>query len=169
MKRSYLYGNLLAVCAAVMVSACGDGSDWSGEFGLKKLQKGVATEAQVRNLMGVPETIYQEDAGARTLEYPKGPEGVTTWMVKIAADGVMMDYEQVLTQAQFDKVHMGMSREQVRRLLGRPRSVVPFQRKQEEVWDWKYQHVHEQRLFNVHFDIDSGKVRAVSISEISGY
>jgi len=46
---------------------------------------------------------------------------------------------------------------------------VPFARKQEEVWDWKYLYVHEERLFNVHFDMQTGKVVRMSISEISGH
>jgi hypothetical protein len=61
-----------------------------------------------------------------------------------------------------------MSSDEVRRMLGRPRSVVQFSRKNEEVWDWKYRYVHEERLFNVHFDIDTKKVVRTSISEMLG-
>jgi len=169
MKRSYFNGKLIAVCTALFLSACGREGVWSGDFGLDKLQKGVATEAQVRSLMGEPDSVHEDGGGIRTLEYPKGPQGITTWMVRIDADGVMSGYEQVLTDQQFARVQVGMTREQVRRVLGRPRSVVPFQRKQEEVWDWKYQQAHEQRLFNVHFDMHTGTVRTTSISEIGGY
>jgi hypothetical protein len=47
--------------------------------------------------------------------------------------------------------------------------VVQFARKNEEVWDWKYHYVHEDRLFNVHFDITTKQVVRTSISEISGH
>jgi hypothetical protein len=51
-------------------------------------------------------------------------------------------------------------------MLGKPRSVVQFKRKNEEVWDWRYISRHEQRLFNVHFDITSGNVTGTSHSDI---
>lgn len=159
---------LLAAGAAVLGMGCDRNGNPIEEFGLDKLSKGVSTEADVRGAMGQPDSVRADGAGGLILEYPKGPQGVRTWMFHIGVDGKLSDYQQVLTDANFDKIQPGMTREAVRNLLGRPRTVVPFERKGEEVWDWKYQHVHEQRLFNVHFDLASGKVVRVSISEISG-
>ncbi|MFL9924888.1 outer membrane protein assembly factor BamE [Herbaspirillum lusitanum] len=139
------------------------------EFGLDQLQKGVSSEAEVRKIMGEPDTVWDDGHGAHTLEYPKGPEGVRTWMFAINPLGTLIDYRQVLTSDNFSKVLPGMSQAEVRRLLGRPRSVMQFARKNEEVWDWKYIDVHEQRLFNVHFDLNSTQVARTSISEISGH
>ncbi|MBV8623932.1 MAG: hypothetical protein JO174_10650 [Herbaspirillum sp.] len=139
------------------------------EFGLDKLQKGISSEADVRDVMGQPDTVWEDGGGARTLEYPKGPEGIRTWMFAIGASGTLIDFSQVLTQEHFDTIRPGMSADEIRRQFGRPRSVVQFARKNEEVWDWKYRYVHEDRLFNVHFDINTRQVVRTSISEISGH
>lgn len=157
-----------ALVAAVAMLGCDRNGNPIEEFGLDKLQKGISTEADVRGVMGQPDTVWDDGNGARTLEYPKGPEGVRTWMFAIGASGTLIDYKQVLTQENFDTIRSGMSSDEVRRMLGRPRSVVQFSRKNEEVWDWKYRYVHEERLFNVHFDIDTKKVVRTSISEMLG-
>lgn len=136
---------------------------------MDKLNKGISGEADVRAVMGTPDHVREDAAGGRVLEYPKGPQGVRTWMFHIGANGTLVDYQQVLTDDNFRRIAPGMAREEVRNLLGRPRSIVPFRRQNEEVWDWKYQHVHEERLLNVHFDLQTGKVVRMSVSEISGY
>jgi outer membrane protein assembly factor BamE (lipoprotein component of BamABCDE complex) len=168
MKSVWVAGTLLLVLGILMAGGCDRQGNPIEESGLDKLNKGVSTEADVRSAMGAPDSLREDGSGGHVLEYPKGPQGVRTWMFWIAADGRLADYQQVLSDANFARVQPGMSREQVRALLGRPRSVVPFRRKNEEVWDWKYLHVHEERLFNVHFDLDGGQVVRVSISEISG-
>lgn len=169
MMKSKVAGWIMSGCAALFTFGCDRNGNPIEEFGLDKLGKGVSTEADVRTIMGQPDSVREAADGGRTLEYPKGPQGVRTWMFYIAADGKLRDYELVLTDDNFKKVQPGMTREEVRNMLGRPRSVVPFKRKGEEVWDWKYMHVHEERLFNVHFDMETGKVVQLSISEISGH
>ncbi len=169
MMKSKVIGWLLAASAVLLAPGCDRNGNPMEEFGLDKLNTGVSTEADVRGVMGQPDSVREESDGGRTLEYPKGPEGVRTWMFRIASDGRLTGYQQVLTDENFDRVQKGMTRDEVRNMLGRPRSVVPFKRKNEEVWDWKYLHVHEERLFNVHFDMESGKVVRTSISEISGH
>ena len=161
--------SLGALVAAMAMLGCDRHGNPVEELGLDKLQKGISSEADVRAVMGAPDTVWDDGGGARTLEYPKGPEGVRTWMFAIGASGILRDYAQVLTQAHFDTIVPGMSADQVRRQLGRPRSVMRFERKNEEVWDWKYRHVHEDRLFNVHIDLTTRNVVRTSISEISGY
>jgi len=152
--------------AAVLLLGCDRNGNPVEEFGLDKLQKGISTEAEVRAVMGQPDTVRDEGNGARTLEYPKGPAGIRTWMFSINASGTMTDYRQVLTDENFEKIVPGLTQEEVRRMLGRPRSVQQFALKHEEVWDWKYRHVHEDRYFNVHFDMTTHKVVRTSFSEI---
>ncbi len=61
--------------------------------------------------------------------------------------------EQVITPANLAKIQPGLSQEQVRRLLGQPRSVQFFALKQEEVWDWKVgKEITTDQFFNVHFN-----------------
>lgn len=134
------------------------------DFGLEKLIKGVSSEAEVRSAMGEPAMIWPEDNGARTLEYPKGPAGHRTFMVNLDAQGVFQTYTQVLTPENFATIEAGMNRDQVRRKLGKPRTIVKFALKNEEVWDWRYlEGPATERFFNVHFDIDSGKVTRTSV------
>lgn len=143
------------------------GCDHPGaEFGLEKLTKGVSTEADVRSAMGEPEITWEEENGIRTLEYPKGPAGHRTYMVDIDTQGKLLDYTQVLTAENFATIKVGMSRDEVRRKLGRPRTVGKFNLKSEEVWDWRYlEGPATERFFNVHFDIGSGKVTSTSVSD----
>jgi hypothetical protein len=157
----------------ILALAClllGAGCDRQGrpiqEFGFEKLAKGISTEGDVRTVMGAPDTVWEEEDGGRTLEYPKGPEGSRTWMFVIGKDGKLQDYRQVLTEENFARITPGMSKDAVRRMLGRPRGVVQFKLKNEEVWDWRYlEPTQKTRFFNVHFDIASGKVTRTSSND----
>ena len=151
--------------AAALMSACDRQGRPVEEFGLDKLAKGVSSEGDVRNVMGQPETVWEEEDGTRMLQYPKGPEGVRTWEFTIDKSGKLKDYRQLLTPETFSRVTQGMSRDEVRRMLGKPRSIAQFKLKNEEVWDWRYQDVTVPRLFNVHFDMTSGKVTRTSSSD----
>ena len=139
-----------------------------GEARLDELKVGMATEAEVRELLGKPETIWEsdqpDDGVVRTLEYPRGPEGLNTYMFDFDVDGRLLAKRQVLTLAQFGKVVVGMSRDDVRKLLGKPRKMENFPLKQEEVWDWKYSEGYQNAFFNVHFN-PNGKVVRTSRSE----
>jgi len=75
-----------------------------------------------------------------------------------------------LTEENFARIKVGMNKEEVRRMLGRPRTVVQFTRKNEEVWDWRYtQSDASQAFFNVHMDITSGLVTGTSVSQVYGH
>jgi hypothetical protein len=159
-------GIIFATMFALLVSACDRQGRPIQEFGLDKLSKGISTEGDVRTVMGQPDTVREEMDGSRTLEYPKGPEGHGTWFFTIGKDGKLTDYRQVLTEENFANIKPGMSMDEVRRMLGKPRSVTQLKLKNEEVWDWAYlQPTQKTRLFNVHFDIASRKVTQTSSSE----
>lgn len=139
------------------------------EFGLDRLSPGVSSEGDVRAIMGQPETVWEESDGTRIMQYPKGPEGARTWEFRIDGAGKLKGYRQILTQETFGRIAAGMTTDEVRRLLGKPRTVQRFKLKNEEVWDWLYQEGTTPRLFNVHFDIDSGKVTRTSTSDALNY
>jgi hypothetical protein len=160
-----LFAGLLALACLLMLGACDREGRPIQEFGLDKLAKGISTEADVRSVMGQPDTVWEEENGARTLEYPKGPEGSRTWMFEIDRSGRLVDYRQVLTEATFGAIRPGMSKDEVRRMLGRPKSVAEFKLKNEEVWDWRYLDATQKtHLFNVHFDRGTGRVTGTSAS-----
>lgn len=160
------FRKLLLLGASTLLFACDQSGRPIEEAGLNKLSKGVSSEADVRMVMGKPEIVWEEEDGTRTLEYPKGPEGARTWMFSIDRYGKMLDYRQVLTPENFGRIRPGMTRDEVRRMLGTPGSVVQFRLKNEEVWDWRYLDGVNTKMFNVHFDSGSGKVTQTSISEI---
>lgn len=154
------------LCAAIlMLAGCDNQGRPVEEAGLDRLAKGISSESDVRMVMGHPEVVWEDESGRRTLQYPKGPEGARTWSFVIDRDGKLQDYEQILTPENFARVSPGMSKQEVRQLLGKPKSIVQFRLKKEEVWDWKYLDGSATKFFNVHFDIETGKVSRTSTSE----
>src|SRR6266568_1098655 len=103
--------------------------------------------------VGPPAAVWKNADGSEVWEYP---QGVQTFMITMDADHSVMEMHQVLSEEYFSKVHAGMSRDEVRRLLGRPKEIWYFSRRDEEVW--RYLEVN-YRFFNVLFDHTSGMVR----------
>jgi outer membrane protein assembly factor BamE (lipoprotein component of BamABCDE complex) len=171
MPVNRLLRHIVIVLTVLSAIACDKQGRPVEEFGLDKLTKGISSESDVRMVMGQPDTVWEEEDGSRTLEYPKGPEGARTWMFTIDSNGRMQDYRQVLTEENFSRIRPGMSKDEVRRLLGRPRTVAQYKRKNEEAWDWRYRPYNgsETRFFNVHFDMGTGKVTMTSSQEAVNY
>ncbi|HTR05403.1 MAG TPA: hypothetical protein VMJ11_01800 [Paraburkholderia sp.] len=134
---------------------------------LKGLTPGVSTLAQVREQMGNPETERVFDDGSRRLEYPRGPQGLKTWMIDIGPNGRLVAITQALTAENFAKIRIGMSEDEVRRLLGKPGQVAGYRLKKETVWSWKWLEggVTLEGYFNVHFGPD-GRVTTTSRSDV---
>ena len=102
----------------------------------------------------------EESDGSRTLEYPRGPMGKETYFVTIGADGRFRRIEQVLTEENFRKVQPGMTRDQVRQILGKPGEISRFKRQNEEVWGWRYLEATQRTMFfYAHFDQDTGLLK----------
>jgi hypothetical protein len=116
-------------------------------------------EAQVQARMGKPETVRKNPDGSNTWEYPTGPLGRQTYMVTLGSDHAVKDVRQVLSDEYFAKVTPGMSREDVRGLLGKPGEVSTYPARDEEVWSWRY-HAQNPMFFNVLFDRTAGTVRS---------
>jgi hypothetical protein len=134
-----------------------------------KLEEGVSTEAQVRAEFGEPFTVVIGPDGTRTLEYPRQPEGWTNYRIHIGPDGTMSSLRQLLNPDNFARVKPGLTREQVRQLLGRPAQTTPYALKQEEVWDWRFKQGaggEMSKLFSVTFDAQ-GRVTATATTDIS--
>src|SRR6266704_5628370 len=117
-------------------------------------ESALTVEARV----GPPGTVWKNADGSEVWEYPMGPAGVQTFMIDIGADHAVQAVRQVLREETFSKVVAGTSRDDVRRLLGRPKEVWYFPPRDEEVWVWRYFEIN-YRFFNVLFDRTSGTVR----------
>lgn len=130
----------------------------------RELKVGESTVEDVRKFMGKPEMIWEEKDGSQVLEYVRAPEGHQTYMVNIGPDGKYRGMRNILVADEFAKIRPGMSRDDVRRLLGKPTEVVTFKLKEEEVWSWKHiAEAQRSQYFNVHFSLD-GKVKSTSNS-----
>jgi hypothetical protein len=103
-----------------------------------ELEEGVATEADVRSKFGEPEKIWDGVGGARIFEYSRQPAGHRNYMITIGTDGKMSALRQVLTPENFAKVQPGMMMEDVRKMLGKPMKVEPYELKKEWHYSWRY-------------------------------
>ncbi len=118
-----------------------------------RLEEGVSTEAHVRQQFGEPVTVTVAPDGTRTLDYPRQPEGWTNYLIQIGPDGKMSSLRQLLNPDNFARIKPGLTREQVRQLLGRPAKTTPYALRQQEVWDWRFkENGQTSRLFSVTFD-----------------
>ena len=96
--------------------------------------------------------MHDHGDGTHTLEYPRQPAGQVNYMITIGPDGRVTALRQVLNATEFAKVIPGLSKQEVRRLLGRPARVQAYALKAEEVWDWRFLSGAEGRVFSVTFD-----------------
>ena len=148
---------------------------------IAELEEGLATEADVRAHFGEPEKIWDAgdmaktpqpgvaaDAGARTLEYNRQPEGMVNYMITIGADGKMSALRQVLTPQNFARVVPGLPIEAVRKMLGKPMKVTAYALKKETHYNWRYQAAQNTpMIFTAVFNSDLKVVSTLSVSEES--
>lgn len=106
-------------------------------FAQRELQPGVSSADDVRRLMGRPGMIWEENDGSQVLEYSRGPEGSETWMVEIGPDGLYRGMTDARAEARLGQVRAGMSRDDLRRLLGKPDEEERFPALDETVWTWR--------------------------------
>ena len=105
---------------------------------ISELVPGRSTEVDVRDRFGVPDNVWDAGGGLRTFEYNRQPAGQTNYMIDIGADSRLVAVRQVLTPENFARIQGGMDMAEVRRLLGKPAKVTPFDLKQEVHHDWRY-------------------------------
>ena len=133
---------------------------------IAELEEGIASEADVRMKFGDPERVWDGENGAKVFEYNRQPEGTKNYMITIGADGKMSALRQVLTPATFARIRPGMMMEEVRKMLGKPMKITPFERNGVWHYDWRYSdgpNESDQKIFTVVFD--SG-MRVVSTGSI---
>ena len=148
-----LFAGILSGLMAALQPAC-------DMVNLDKLKPGVTTMAQTREIMGPPAMEWQDADGSVTWEYPRTPEGIVNYMIDFSSNQILREVRQVLTEANFARVKEGMTREQIRRLLGKPASEQFFSLKQEFVWDWKTKTESSSNyFFDVYFDTEGHVTR----------
>ena len=123
---------LAAIALAALVSVACDPQR------INELEEGLSTETDVRDRFGVPDNVWDEGGGARTLEYNRQPAGQRNYMITIGADGKMSALRQVLTPENFARITPGMEMQEVRRRLGKPSKVTPYALSGETHHDWRF-------------------------------
>ena len=124
---------LLGIAFAATLTAC---ASYSGSG----LVSGRSTDAEARALMGTPFAVHQAGPGkdfAYSLEYSRGPEGRHTYMARFDAGGRLVRIDQVIGPSSVKEIRPGTSsKEDVRKILGRP-GRVSFPRLQKgEAWEY---------------------------------
>lgn len=102
-------------------------------------------EATVRQRLGAPTGEWPADAGGRVLEYATGPFGKQTHLLGLDGDGRLRSVEQVLTEARFAGVRVGMDQAALRQWLGRASEQFRVARPvPQTVWAYRYEVTHCQ-------------------------
>src|SRR5258706_13998628 len=122
---------------------------------------------QVQAKVGTPETVRKNADGSEVWEYPGGPLGVETYMVTLGSDRAVREVRQVLNDETIAKLQVGMSREEVRRMIGKPRYIGFSDYTDEEIWSWRYRawRVRTMDLY-VQFDRPTVALKRVSKFQI---
>ncbi len=122
-----------------------------------------ASAQQVETLVGPPASVWKNADGSEVWEYPRGPLGVETYMVTLGSDRAVREVRQVLNDETISKLHAGMSRDEVRRLLGRPRDIGFSDLNDEEIWSWRYREwgVRNMELY-AQFDRSTGALKKIT-------
>ena len=140
-----------------------------------------ASTQEVEAKLGKPKNPVDAPGGETVWQYPTGPMGQRTYMVRFGSDRRVKSVSQALTLETFAQIRPGMSGDDIRMLLdqvgrlawilvrlllGPPGEVVTYRNLRENVWSYRYQPgAGENRIFNVHFDASSGLVRSTSEQE----
>ena len=154
MKTKNWIATAIAAIAAAILPAC-------DSVVLQDIKPGVTTAVELRAKMGNPGFEFRNEDGSVTWEYSRQPSGVHCYMITLGPDQIVRSLDQVLTEANYAKAREGMTRDQIRRLLGRPASSVVFDNLREEVWEWHIEGTphNEETYLNIFFDTSSGLLK----------
>jgi len=122
---------------------------------VRGLEPGKSTAGDVRGRLGEPAMSLDRPDGGRELYFTHWPWGTETYVATVGSDGVLRELSQRLTYENIYGVRAGMSKEEVRRLLGPPVEVSRLPRQQRDVWEYPWRHaVRERRVLFVQFSDD---------------
>lgn len=97
-----------------------------------------ASQAQAIEQMGQASGRYPLDGGGERLEFWRGPYGKHTYMLDFDAGGRLIHVEQVLDEAHFSALKVGMPAEQVLRRIGHPSEASYLPRQKHTLWSYRY-------------------------------
>lgn len=146
------------LAASVVAAVVSGGCAGYGGGGLRPEQSRME---DVLRTMGEPAMRWSDGDGSVQLAYPRGPQGMLTFMVFLSPDGVLRRVEDVLHEGHFDAVVRGKTdRDTVLRMFGPPREKLDFAARNEQSWEWRYRDQWQQPArFIVIFDRSDWIVR----------
>jgi hypothetical protein len=116
------------------------------------------SDVNVADKVGKPLTVWKNPDGSELWQYPQGFYATETFVITMGADRRVKEIHQALSEPYFSKIYVGMSKDDVYRMLGRPREIWNFPARDEETWTWRYRDTNYM-FFNVLFDRTEGTVR----------
>lgn len=86
--------------------------------------------------LGKPIRVSTHGDGERW-NYSRGTDGLSTYFIYIDREGKVSRYEQVLSDANFDRIKSGMTQDEVIKILGDPPKRHPLGRERGYVWSYR--------------------------------
>lgn len=147
-------GVLALLVLAVQISGCA----------LPAREKAGALRAEVVARLGPPTAVFALPAGERLL-YSELPAGFAAYNLDFDASGRLVRNEQVLTQARFENLPVGVwTTADVQRTFGAPLRVERVARFEGDIWTYRFRQNSDPRLAHVHLD-RQGVVRQVLFTD----
>jgi hypothetical protein len=145
---------LALLVLAVQISGCA----------LPAREKAGALRAEVVARLGPPTAVFALPAGERLL-YSELPAGFAAYNLDFDASGRLVRNEQVLTQARFENLPVGVwTAADVQRTFGVPLRVERVARFEGDIWTYRFRQNSDPRLAHVHLD-RQGVVRQVLFTD----
>jgi len=98
-----------------------------------------ATPADATRSMGPATGGYSLPDGGKRLEFARGPFGQHTYMLDFDGKDRLVTSRQVLTEAQFNAISLGMTREQLLMTRSHPSDVQPIPGQARTMWSYRYE------------------------------
>lgn len=145
---------LALLVLAVQISGCA----------LPAREKAGALRAEVVARLGPPTASFPLPSGERLL-YSELPAGFAAYNLDFDASGRLVRNEQVLTQARFENLPVGVwTTADVQRTFGAPLRVERVARFEGDIWTYRFRQNSDPRLAHVHLD-RQGVVRLVVFTD----
>lgn len=149
-----MLARLALLVLAVQISGCA----------LPAREKAGALRAEVVARLGPPTAVFALPAGERLL-YSELPAGFAAYNLDFDASGRLVRNEQVLTQARFENLPVGVwTTADVQRTFGAPLRVERVARFEGDIWTYRFRQNSDPRLAHVHLD-RQGVVRQVLFTD----
>ncbi len=137
-----MLARLALLVLAVQISGCA----------LPAREKAGALRAEVVARLGPPTASFPLPSGERLL-YSELPAGFAAYNLDFDASGRLVRNEQVLTQARFENLPVGVwTTADVQRTFGAPLRVERVARFEGDIWTYRFRQNSDLRLAHVHLD-----------------